>query len=414
MNTELQTKIQENVNQNIFYLWNSEIEILLEKFLNTKKSKNTKTSYSTDLIQFFKLSDIFLVRDFIEKTKDWSISDYIFNYLEFNKKVDIKNINRVLNPSTLNRKLFALSSFYVYLDKIYNFKFNPTKTFTAYPTKKHSETNSLTLEEVQWFLDLVKSKYIFVDKNEDKIRWLRNYILFLLLSYSLRRSEIVWLKWFNLKENINWDYYFSVHQKWDTYKNIPINNSLKKYLDKLKKEKYLFWLRGDFIFTPLSNTRNWDLNKPISSNMVYYLVEKCWEELCYANPSLNDDFRHYQVKIDWHTLEKKRLQKRLLRLKKSEKHSDTEGCIADYNSVIEKINKDILQIKEEMKFHEWDLKKITPHSFRKSFIEIMIKKNENFINIINATWHNNVEMINYYQNIDKLKNNSINNIELKI
>jgi integrase/recombinase XerD len=52
-------------------------------------------------------------------------------------------------------------------------------------------------------------------------------------------------------------------------------------------------------------------------------------------------------------------------------------------------------------------KNITPHSFRKTFIELAIANKEDFIAICNATGHNNVEMINYYHTADKLKHNAI-------
>lgn len=52
-------------------------------------------------------------------------------------------------------------------------------------------------------------------------------------------------------------------------------------------------------------------------------------------------------------------------------------------------------------------KKITPHSFRKSFIEISLNKNENYNNIMNATGHKTSQMIRYYDFRDKVKNNAI-------
>lgn len=51
-------------------------------------------------------------------------------------------------------------------------------------------------------------------------------------------------------------------------------------------------------------------------------------------------------------------------------------------------------------------KKATPHSFRKSFIEIALNNGEDFISIINATGHSTVEMVKYYDGRDSLKNNA--------
>lgn len=52
-------------------------------------------------------------------------------------------------------------------------------------------------------------------------------------------------------------------------------------------------------------------------------------------------------------------------------------------------------------------RRITPHSFRKSFIELTLNNNEDFISIINATGHSTVEMVKYYDTRDRLKNNAI-------
>lgn len=52
-------------------------------------------------------------------------------------------------------------------------------------------------------------------------------------------------------------------------------------------------------------------------------------------------------------------------------------------------------------------KHATPHSFRKSFIEMTLNNQEDFISIINATGHATVEMVKYYDTRDTLKNNAI-------
>lgn len=55
-------------------------------------------------------------------------------------------------------------------------------------------------------------------------------------------------------------------------------------------------------------------------------------------------------------------------------------------------------------------KHITPHSLRKTFIELALNNKEDFISIINATGHSTVEMINYYDTRSALKNNAIHSI----
>ena len=55
-------------------------------------------------------------------------------------------------------------------------------------------------------------------------------------------------------------------------------------------------------------------------------------------------------------------------------------------------------------------KNITPHSFRKTFIELALNNKEDFISIINATGHATVEMVKYYDTRDTLKNNAIHSV----
>ncbi|NOQ50261.1 MAG: tyrosine-type recombinase/integrase, partial [Mycoplasmataceae bacterium] len=55
-------------------------------------------------------------------------------------------------------------------------------------------------------------------------------------------------------------------------------------------------------------------------------------------------------------------------------------------------------------------KKFSPHSLRKTFIELALNNGDNFISICNATGHSTVEMIKYYDTRDKLKNNSIHSL----
>jgi len=55
-------------------------------------------------------------------------------------------------------------------------------------------------------------------------------------------------------------------------------------------------------------------------------------------------------------------------------------------------------------------KKITPHSLRKTFIELALNNGDDFISICNATGHSTVEMIKYYDTRDSLKNNSVHSM----
>ena len=55
-------------------------------------------------------------------------------------------------------------------------------------------------------------------------------------------------------------------------------------------------------------------------------------------------------------------------------------------------------------------KNITPHSLRKTFIELALDNGDDLIAICNATGHESVEMVKYYDTRDRLKNNAINSL----
>jgi integrase len=63
-------------------------------------------------------------------------------------------------------------------------------------------------------------------------------------------------------------------------------------------------------------------------------------------------------------------------------------------------------------------KKITPHSLRKTCIELALDNGDDLIAICNATGHNsaemlkcwNAEMVKYYDTLSRLKNNAINSL----
>ncbi|MBF0383516.1 MAG: site-specific integrase [Magnetococcales bacterium] len=55
-------------------------------------------------------------------------------------------------------------------------------------------------------------------------------------------------------------------------------------------------------------------------------------------------------------------------------------------------------------------KSITPHSLRKTFIELALNNGEDFISILNATGHSHTDMIRYYDGRDTLKNNAVNGL----
>jgi len=423
-------------NQHFQNLFSWEIEVLLEEFLATKKSLNTRKSYSQDLLSFFNKYQIFFVKDFIEKSISWEIWNYIWDFLENFKKTDKQNKNRILNPRTVNRKLFSLSSFFKFLNKKYDFKYNPTKVFSALKTWKHSSTDSLQEWEIFELLKKMKESFLMSENDLQKILRLRDYLIFIFLSFSLRRNEIANLKWQDLKSQSwqNWvQNFLEVYQKWWDLKQIPVPDWVFRYLQILRNLKNSNWFLTEFIFSPTRNNKTWDLDKPLASDMIYSLVEKNYQKF-FKQKNFSDEQKIFSEQLKNLQKDLEKFRKIKYRAKKnisiycSSKVWNTEVNVFSEEKYLKKISennkkfseaeKNISEISEKIKkikFEQKNLfwtKKITPHSFRKTFVETMIQKNVNFTNIMNATWHANVQMIDYYQSLNKVENNAINEINL--
>ena len=85
------------------------------------------------------------------------------------------------------------------------------------------------------------------------------------------------------------------------------------------------------------------------------------------------------------------------------------------NNTTKELNKPIrteyiFEMLKKLAFQVVPEKNITPHSLRKTFIELALNNKEDFISIINATGHSTVEMINYYDTRSVLKNNAIHSV----
>jgi integrase len=298
---------------------------VVEAFTQTKNSEHTRRSYLNDITGFFKpLDGVFFLTDFFQIPYP-QVVEQVKSFLQGSTKQDGLS-PRVLNPKTVNRKAYALSSFFGYLMLVYNYPKNPTKHFIPLKTARRSTTASLSRAEVIDFLAFAKAEHRL---SENKFR---DYlILVFLFGLALRRDEVANLKWGDIdfqKSTAN------VYQKGGSLKLLPLPVSIAYLLGEFKK------LYGDtcpYIFRPVRNNRTKELNKPIRTEYIFAMVRKI----------------AVQVVPD---------------------------------------------------------KNITPHSFRKTFIELALSNKEDFISIVNATGHATVEMVKYYDTRDALKNNAIHSI----
>jgi integrase/recombinase XerD len=297
------------------------IDAVVDSFVKTKRSVHTQRAYTNDISAFIKGVHIRTLSD-MARYEFPEMVDAVRIYLDAHTKRD-SGSGRVLNPKTVNRKAYAVSSFFRYLIDVYGYPKNPVATFQAHKVKRHSTTDSLTRAELGEVLQLAKSKHT---KSHTAFR---NYVALCFLSVlALRRSELVGIMWSDISyENSSID----VHQKGGSYKLLPIPAPLMTLLNAYR---YKYEDDISYIFHPVRNNATGELNKPLNTSYIYELVGKLVIQ-CFPG------------------------------------------------------------------------RRITPHSFRKTFIEMALNNNEDFISIINATGQATVEMVKYYDTRDRLKNNAI-------
>lgn len=320
------------------------IDTLIESWLDTKRSSQTRRAYRRDVVDFCIYVGMMTIGD-LQVYPIPQLSHQILEWLKTQYQYDEHNPDKILNPTTINRKAYAVSSWFEYLMAVYQYPKNPTKIFTPLKTVKHSTTDSLTKQEYVSMLYYQKEQYLELKEAESwklkaesislqTVKELRDYLMLALMSMSLRRNEVVKLRWSDVDSSTP---HLTVYQKWWSTKLIPLPSSIFELLVQLGRDKIAVWLESDYIFSPIRNNSTGDLSKPISADYVFELIKKlaavCW--------------------ID---------------------------------------------------------KKITPHSLRKTFIELALDSKEDYINIANATGHSTLEMIKYYDTRSKLEKNAVNNM----
>ncbi len=366
------------------------IASILELFLDTKKSLRTKKSYFTDLKNFFEQYKIYDWDTLLRSYWNYEITDLITEYINNQKKIDPQDPNRILNPRTVNRKAYALSSFFKFLQKKYKLNYNPV-LFEAINTPRHSTTASINSDELKNILYFVKQKYQKSPQSKKLINF-RNYLIFCFLSLSLRRNEVSKLRWQDINKQ---EKYIQVMQKWSSYKLIPIPSNIYELLMSYQTTKYKLWYKSDYIFSPFTNNKTKDTSKPLTSDYIYNIVIKIWNEF-----QVDSELKEISSQLSKLQNKKKYLTKKI----KINNDKKIEENLKDIDSQIQNLK----SMKKELMKNN---KQISCHSFRKTFVEQAILRWDDFVQIQNATGHANPNMISYYQTINKTRYNSINNLD---
>ena len=297
------------------------LDQVLDGFLSTKRSQNTKRAYARDISDLLSFLEIENTEQLAAIAFHELVVD-IQSHLEECTEIDDLT-GRPLNPTTINRKAYAFSSFFKYLIHSYGYPKNPLDQYQAHKVDRKSKTKSLTRAEI---LDVIS---FMAEKRYMSQTAYRDYLAICFLSVlALRRNELVGLKWSDIDFNAS---SANVFQKGGSYKLLPVPENLLKLISEYRIK---YTKTSEYLFSPVRNNSTKTLNKPLNSSYIYQLVKK----------------------------------------------------------VVSKVAGG---------------KKATPHSFRKSFIEMALNNQEDFISIINATGHATVEMVKYYDTRDTLKNNAV-------
>jgi len=314
---------------------------LVTEFLRTKKSTETKKAYEADILAFFKAIEIETAWELIT-VPIYDLSNLVINYTESFKKSEEYREDRVLNPRTVNRKAYALSSFFEFLVANYGYPRNPVKVFTPYSAPSRTSTDDLEPEELNAIWTYVQENAHQDDQKTKALlsSW-QQMLIIALLMLSLRRNEAANVRRDDRERTKN---VLTVYWKWQKIKYIPLPSKVKSYLSTFEEMKSTYWLSSPYIFSPVNNNRTWDFQKPITGTYIFKVVKKVT--------------RHLQM--EW------------------------------------KIDMD---------------KKITPHSFRTTFVKLALNKNATDIEIMNATGHSTSAMVKYYDARSPIEVNAANDME---
>lgn len=383
-----------------------EIWVLIERFLNTKRSYNTKRAYRYDIMDCMNSCHIQDIHDlFLYRLSD--IQEWIYQHLQKHMKYenmtqsqynddtnnnnnndkDIKWDETVINAKTINRKAYAISSFFDYLIKIFWYKQNPLCLYQPLKEMRNSNTDSLERGELIQLLEYSKS---LIKKSnlspKKRLIALRNYLMMCFLSMSLRRHEVVKIQRHHIKD-ISWVRCVVVKQKWWTYKTLPIPQRICQFLDAYKNMllQSNWWLH--YSYTSDDNIICDDKKRDDNDKKWWVSWDNIWDKVIKDNACNS-------VLIQWYIFMRQYHIERFYTMNswwEKEHISDTY------------LYELVKRYCKKLTIH----KNITPHSFRKAFIEIALNNNQNFINICNATWHTDVNLIKYYDTRDVVKNNAV-------
>jgi site-specific recombinase XerD len=249
---------------------------IMDQFLRSKKSSQTQRAYQQDIMSYFQQMQIVTVAD-LKRYTVYQLSDSILQYCDSFKKTDPYRTDRVLNPRTVNRKAYALSSFFEYLMAHFGYPRNPVKVFAPYTTPKTTSTDDLSQQEFDALRQYCQDLLIPIkpsEKKTDAKKTLHHYqqaLIMTMLMMSLRRNEVANLRRDDRNQR---NHVLTVYGKGQKEKYLPLPSLLIAQLATFSQFKTQYGIDSPYIFSALQNNSTHDTQKPISGSYIFQLVRK--------------------------------------------------------------------------------------------------------------------------------------------
>lgn len=251
------------------------LEELLDEFLATKKSSQTKLAYHQDVLAFFVWINVYTVQDLLGIPL-YELSRVVLLYTESFRKADEYHNDRIANPRTINRKAYALSSFFEFLVATYGYPRNPVKVYVPYSTPQKTSTDALDQWELEALRTLVRENFSTAESQKAKVFALQQLLIVGCMMLSMRRNEVAHLRRQDLDR---WHGVITVFWKGQKLKYLPLPQSLITYLHEFQDLKVSLGFMSIYIFSPLKNPTTGDHAKPITWSYLFQLVQKLAKQL---------------------------------------------------------------------------------------------------------------------------------------
>ena len=231
----------------------------VDRFLAGKLSVQTRRAYSNDLRDFFERMGI---------RNPWEVSSHhVTAYRNLIMKFVEEN-NELLNGSTVARRLSAIRSFYDYARALGAVEKNPADAKLVKSPKVSDEgvTKGLTCGEVRRLLEKPK---------RDTVRGKRDHAILMLLAHcGMRRAEVAGLKARHFAEERG-HRIIRFRGKGQKLRKLPIKPETHQAIEEYKEASGRDFRDADIpIFTPTTNNRMKNLEKPLSTTSIWKMVKK--------------------------------------------------------------------------------------------------------------------------------------------